>query len=393
MSNRVSPAHHDPAIADYIARRGRRAPARRLALWQIDGGLQCSIIGTCLNDADLLGVIRRQQLRIARDAASYDIHSYCVHEAAKDTPLSRALTKLLDRRFAGAIRLVERARSDDEARAVWETLREKGQIAAGYWAIMGHASVSDTLKTRAFGEVHMLSHLNGHGAKQLALRLAEADRKIAELEARCRRSELAKAEALAERDRARSGRLDGTAARMPEAAPAGADAKPDRVRLRLAKCERALRAARVRARQAEEALRRHSAKAPPPPVRRAPEQPEAPKPVGAASARRILYLGGRNAIVPHLREVAAEHRASFLHHDGGIEDSLHRIEEMIEHSDIVVCPMDCVSHGACRIAKVACQKLRKRFVPIATASRTGFERALQSLAPDTPVQADPERAG
>ena len=84
--------------------------------------------------------------------------------------------------------------------------------------------------------------------------------------------------------------------------------------------------------------------------------------------------------MPHLREVASIRAAAFLHHDGGIEDSLHRIEEMIEHCDAVVCPVDCVSHGACRMAKAACQRLNKRFLPIASASRSGFERALEELS-------------
>jgi hypothetical protein len=53
---------------------------------------------------------------------------------------------------------------------------------------------------------------------------------------------------------------------------------------------------------------------------------------------------------------------------------------MIEHCDAVVCPVDCVSHGACRMAKAACQRLNKRFLPIASASRSGFERALEELS-------------
>jgi Uncharacterized protein conserved in bacteria (DUF2325) len=99
---------------------------------------------------------------------------------------------------------------------------------------------------------------------------------------------------------------------------------------------------------------------------------------------RILYLGGRTAMVPHLREMAEARAAVFLHHDGGIEDNLRRIEEMIEHCDAVICPIDCISHGACRLAKATCQRLNKRFLPIPTASRAGFERALEQLRPSAP---------
>jgi hypothetical protein len=105
-----------------------------------------------------------------------------------------------------------------------------------------------------------------------------------------------------------------------------------------------------------------------------------PRAALAATAQRILYIGGRTAIVPHLRAAAEARVAAFYHHDGGIEDSLHRIEELIERCDAVICPVDCVSHGACRLAKAICQRLSRRFLPIPTASRSGFERALDRLA-------------
>lgn len=372
----------------------QRAVSRRLALWEIEGGMQCSIVGTCLSDTDLLAAMHKHKLHVERGAQSYDIHSYCVRAAGQNSPFSRSLTKLLDRRFAGALRLVGRAEREADVRVVWERLRDSGQIAAAYWAIMSDAHVPDQVKVGVFGEVHMLSHLNGRGANQLALKLAEAERKTADLEGRLKRAEQAKLEALAERDAARTA-LAAVPVRIPGATyePAGKpDTRDDRLQQRLAKCTRALISARARARQAEEAAARLSERGTP--LRRAPlavervAEPASPSPVAVpAVPKRILYLGGRAAVVPHLREVAEARAAAFLHHDGGIEDSLHRIEELIEHCDAVVCPIDCISHGACRMAKVACQRLNKRFLPIATASRSGFERALEQLARPTGARA------
>ncbi len=385
----VPPPDRERDIAAYLAQQPRRAASRRLALWEIDGGMQCSIIGTCLDDHDLIDVIRRNKLQIARDAKSYDIHSYCVHAATQSSPFSRALTKLLDRRFAGALRLIDKAETEEEMRAAWERMRDSGQIAGGYWAIMSHAHVPGPMKLRVFGEVHMLSHLNGHGANQLALQLAEAERKITDLETRARRAEQAKLDALAERDAART-ELAAVAVRGPAFLPASVSAcrpgdREARVDQRLAKCTRALLIARARARHAEDTITQLSSRATSPrqagPQKAAPTTVDTPSPIpDAALPRRILYIGGRAAIVPHLREVAEAREANFLHHDGGIEDSLHRIEEMIEGCDAVVCPVDCISHGACRMAKSLCQRLNKRFLPIPTSSRSGFERALEQLS-------------
>jgi hypothetical protein len=377
------PRPRPPDIADYLAKLPARAASRRLALWEIEGGMQCSIIGTCLSDDDLIAAIRKHDLRLDRAAQSYDIHSYCVRAAGQSSPFSRTLNKLLDRRFAGALRLMGRAATEEEMEALWERLRDSGQIAAGYWAVMSHTHIPNAVRVRVFGEVHMLSHLNGHGANQLALRLAEAERRNADLETRLRRSEQAKLEALAERDTARAA-LTAASARPSLPAQGSRPASTDApLRHKLAKCERALLSARVRARQAEETVARLAGDAVPPlrPRPGASGTEAAPAPRGNGPLpQRILYLGGRAGLVPHLREVASIRAAAFLHHDGGIEDSLHRIEEMIEHCDAVVCPVDCVSHGACRMAKAACQRLNKRFLPIASASRSGFERALEELS-------------
>ena len=77
---------------------------------------------------------------------------------------------------------------------------------------------------------------------------------------------------------------------------------------------------------------------------------------------------------------ARRHAADVVHHDGGVEDNPHRIGDLVSRCDAVVCPIDCVSHGACRMAKAICRRLNKQFVPISTASRSGFDQALARLA-------------
>jgi hypothetical protein len=68
-----------------------------------------------------------------------------------------------------------------------------------------------------------------------------------------------------------------------------------------------------------------------------------------------------------------------LHHDGGLEHAAARIDGLIEGCDLVICPVDCVSHGACQRAKALCRKLNKQFVPLRSSGATAFARALQTL--------------
>lgn len=370
---------------------GFASVAGRLAISKIESGMHCSIIGTCVNDDDLIRLMKKSGLRVSENAQSHEIHGYAVREAGNDGAFARSLTKLLNRRFEGALRLMARTTTTEDAVATWISLRESGQIAAGYWAVMSLAAVPVSVKKRVFGEVHMLSHLHGQGASQLASRLAAAERRIAELESRLHRTEASKVEALAERDAARTEASSLAERQRPAVAKPPVEASDLKLAKRLAKCERALVIARARARLAESELEgrervgqgRDWSSVATPLTRDEDgdhERMVPPEARGGGAPSRILYLGGRSSVVPHLREVARRHAADVVHHDGGLEDNPHRIGELVSRCDAVVCPVDCVSHGACRMAKAICRRLNKQFVPISTASRSGFDQALARLA-------------
>jgi hypothetical protein len=83
--------------------------------------------------------------------------------ATSANALSKALHKLLDKRYEGGVRLVSRAETVEQMLALWEKLRDSGQIGAAYWAVVSHTHVPAELARQVFGEVHMLSHLHGRG--------------------------------------------------------------------------------------------------------------------------------------------------------------------------------------------------------------------------------------
>ena len=386
-----NPSLGDAEPSDWLP--SERAGKRRM-LWEVGGSLQCSLLGTCLSEDDLLGAIRRCGLALLPSAKSYDIHAQCVKMATSANVLSKALHKLLDKRYEGAVRLVSRAVIESEILALWGKLRDSGRIGAAYWAIMSHTHVPAEVIRRVFGEVHMLSHLHGRGAREMATQIAEMQHRASEVEARLRRAETARNEALAERDAARAAR-DARAAgsSTTEASDLGSQASaPVTTRKDTSgKRDRVLAAARARARQAEaETAQLRAALLG---LQRA-QRMQQPALATCACCKanvgpcsldgcRILYLGGRKSVLPHLKSAAEAREAILLVHDGGVEDGAHRIEELVGGCDAVVCPIDCVSHGACKLAKVLCRRFNKPFLPIPTASRSGFERALDQLAATT----------
>lgn len=367
--------------------------ARRPKLWELKGGLHCSVVGTCLSEADLTALARRSRVDVPADATSYEVHGFFVGEAAKDGPIARAITKTLDQRFEGAVRRAQRCACPAELRAFWIEQRDAGRIAAGYWAVLTAARLTDTLRAEVFGEVHMLSHIQGRATHTLATKASALDARVQDLDERLAREVQRHAAALAERDteieRLRRQRCEAVARDMLR--PVDSPAQTERALTRSVRRERALAAARERARTAAaeaaalrdrlqryELLLAHAPAAvasPPPPC---PAVDVLARTV-EADKRRVLYVGGRPRALDVLHDIARRANAELVHHDGGLEHAAARIDGLVSGCDVVFCPIDCVSHAACQRAKALCRKHAKPFVPLRSSGATTFARALAAI--------------
>ncbi|PPJ45833.1 DUF2325 domain-containing protein [Rhizobium sp. KAs_5_22] len=105
----------------------------------------------------------------------------------------------------------------------------------------------------------------------------------------------------------------------------------------------------------------------------------APAAKAALSVRSFLYVGGRDCQVAHLRQIASNHGAELIHHDGGLREAVSRIDTVLPSVDCVFCPIDCISHDACLRVKSGCKKFGKTFIPLRNGSKSSLERALQTL--------------
>lgn len=386
-------------LSDYdLARGGIAAPGEaaptggRLKLWEIGGGFHCSILGTCLATPDLKALARKLRVAPPAQATDYEIHGYFVQQATQEGPVARALQRLLDHRYEGALRQVGRLTDPGDLDALWTELRTSGRIAGGYWALLTHRHVPNDLRARVFGEVHMMSHLQGAAVRDHANRVDQLERDNAELRERLIRLGRSAQEAAAsvdERDRriaALSERL--TAAAVAPTRPNPTRESSGRLERKLAKRERSLLGARTRARDLESEVERltrevsalrHRPGPTAPSDRPAEDALPSLPPRVPGGACRLLYVGGRPGLVPHLRDVAERRHASFEHHDGGKEETLQRIDDLVERADAVLCPVDCISHSACLRVKHLCQRRSIPFLPLKSSSRSCFARALMEL--------------
>ncbi|MBC7312977.1 MAG: DUF2325 domain-containing protein [Rhizobium sp.] len=108
--------------------------------------------------------------------------------------------------------------------------------------------------------------------------------------------------------------------------------------------------------------------------------PATPAAKTALNVRSFLYVGGRDCQVAHLRQIATNHGAELIHHDGGLREAVSRIDTVLPSVDCVFCPIDCISHDACLRVKSGCKKFGKTFIPLRNGSKSSLERALQTLS-------------
>jgi Uncharacterized protein conserved in bacteria (DUF2325) len=91
----------------------------------------------------------------------------------------------------------------------------------------------------------------------------------------------------------------------------------------------------------------------------------------------LLYVGGHPHQVAHLRAVGEQLGATFLHHDGGIENHPNLLPGLTSRADLVMFPVDCISHDAAHAVKLLCRQGGKRFLPLRSASVTSLLAALR----------------
>ncbi|MDO4231434.1 MAG: DUF2325 domain-containing protein [Lautropia sp.] len=104
-------------------------------------------------------------------------------------------------------------------------------------------------------------------------------------------------------------------------------------------------------------------------------QPDA-SPDGLDS-RAVLCVGGRHAAISIYRRIVEKKGGRFIHHDGGREDSVHRLDASLAAADLVICQAGCISHSAYWLVKDHCKRTGKRCVYVDKPSASAFARGLE----------------
>jgi hypothetical protein len=106
---------------------------------------------------------------------------------------------------------------------------------------------------------------------------------------------------------------------------------------------------------------------------------------GPAERRRlegvkVLYVGGLSANLPTLRGEVESRGATFMHHDGGLEERSGLLAGLVGRCDVSLFPVDCISHEAMLALKRLCGQNGRPFVALRSAGWSSLSVALERLA-------------
>lgn len=331
---------------------------------------------------------------------------------ASDKLAGKALTKALDKRHDAAIQLFAKAKDEEALAQLWRQQLQAGSIAGAYWALMSHRHVTPELRQRAFGDVHMLSHLVGAANRADIRRLAALETENEEWRERSERQQERIGALQEERQQLlqRVASLESQAASAsPQPAAHGAEIDALRAELRSqaqlvgfqALRREAAEQALAMAQAEEERLRAELEHAQQHNAQLARElhhvdahlQSIAAPAEGTADllqqqvrGKRILYVGGRPSSTPAMRKLVTDAGGEFVHHDGGLEDRKGLLAGALAGADLAAFPVDCIGHDAAGNLKRLCERHQVPFLALRTASATCLAAALAGLGAEAAPQ-------
>ncbi|MDO9713277.1 DUF2325 domain-containing protein [Paracraurococcus lichenis] len=376
----------------------RPEPSRRRHIWELASLFHCSIIGTCLSTNELRRLLRKLG-QDAPDATDHTLHGLAVSLAGRHDQAGKLLNKALDERHRAVVRRFDAATEAEGVRQLWREALEAGDIPGAYWAALTHPATDQPLISEIFGEVHMLSHLVGAANRADIRRLAMQEREIAALRETVARQQARLRDDLTERD-ARIRTLQEVVAQQSlqsVAQPCAADRseidmliaelrrqldrevrRREALEHRLTEAETTLQSERAARAELQHKLQSTVHELAIVEQELTPHVDEKVA-VPPAALGTVLYVGGRSGQTALLRHAAERcGAAAFLHHDA--EQGASLLPGLVSRADVIVFPVDCVSHDAALAVKRLCRQLGREFLPLRSSGAASLMAALRHAA-------------
>ena len=399
------------------------APAsKRRNIWELSTHHHCSIVGTCLTIGEARAIGKKVGVRCPNpDDLDSTIHSILVRESSTKNTVSSLLNKSLNKKYESSIRIFQKCNSAREIRDLWRESFNVGNIPGPYWAALSHPDIDYEVTIKIYSDVHMLSHLVGSSNRADIARLSELEFELADaleknkslivrnqeklkklrveidinqrtihqlerensnlkvrlfVESPSQSAEEINEEfsqgvllsgenyntLLSEHEQNRSKVVNHNLRLVDDVERLNREKQQLQSKLEVAQDQ--LEGLLAELSSANSFIQGFITKS------------ESNAPKCDLFGKCILYIGGRESNICRMCDLVGKMNGRLIHHDGGREDSLAKLQGAISSADAVIFPVDCVSHSSALEAKKLCKKMLKPFMPVRSSSLSSLVTGL-----------------
>jgi regulator of replication initiation timing len=360
----------------------------RFKFWQIEDFLICPVVGQCMSIEEQRLVLKRAKMP-SKKLSRYELHEILVSCASDENCLSTRVDALLHRKYGREAEALLRL-DHDTFMARYRNAFKAGDYCAAFWAAAIHPNLPVESLREIFGEVHMAMHFNGDERMKMIRKIGAQEDEIATLDTRAKDASAQRRSLQKENNRLKRAVADLEAkiasserekeilaSALSTARRSGTDT-PVQEGSAFQKQMSALEQELAKTRQREKALSSENQRL----TSELDQQRENALlfrqeardvisrmtkmghcnptcPSFDLCNKRILIVGGIERMESLYRELIENSNGIFEYHDGHIKNGVKKLESRLKRADVVLCPVNCNSHGACSVVKNLAKKHRK----------------------------------
>lgn len=378
--------------------------SRRRKLWELSHQFHCPLIGVCFEAEELRRLIHKS-MPVPKDASDFFLHTTAAGNCKERNRLSETLHKTLEKRYQLHSRQYSALKTEAELRSAWQAACREGiNLPAALWLCWTHPACSEPLEQEIHADIHMIQHQLGTHARvdQKALQSLQQENAVLLRQLKAAQAEIEKQrqKRVLQWEKARQS-LAQLQASVSAKEVLIAQLRKEREALRRSSGETVLdqtlsgrlvesESQLQKLQRQFDALSEENAYL----RREIRPHPDAAVPCTAADAaadvvvveaepdlagKRVLCVGGRRAALHSYRNVVEQSGGRFMHHDGGLEENIHRIDGAVAAADLVICQAACISHNAYWRVKEHCKRTGKPCLFVKNSGVSSFERALSAF--------------
>ncbi|QTA86986.1 DUF2325 domain-containing protein [Desulfonema magnum] len=374
-------------------------------IWEIHPHFKCPVIGACLSIAEHRKLIKKLGYQTKR-LTSYELHRIIMEHMNKENRVSLKVERYLRHKYQNSVSSLFDLDAD-QFMEEWRNAFRQGDLDGPFYVAAIRKNLSEEHLKEIFGEIHMLSHAHLAEVMQARRDLTlqqKANEKLARLlnrekeshkkakkensnlkdalhDMRCfteKRNSFSQDRVLKEK-RVRDLEAENIALRekVREADKAVSDRtmrlelENQRLRTQISDMKTANHGL---ANEMSGLISQLSG------FIRCEDGCNEECPRFRICAKRILIVGGITRIKHLYRHLIESAGGEFDYHDGYMRNGKENLEVRVRRSDLIICPVDCNSHGAALKVKKLCRKHNKTVRMLPSSSLSAISGALFDVA-------------